>query len=686
MSLLKIITHTAVLLFGFAVAIGATAEAAPLASDRDMVSGVSVTEADCRAQTGRLWVRAENRGFCVRFWLSTVGGNKDEALVAFHGDIGGRIDGKLQLVEQARPISDESLKKYADNGSRLYRGPYFWIARPGAFRSSGDHVKDRRTLLELRIAMAALDALKQQYGFKRFHLVGQSGGGHTVAGLVQLRSDIGCAVIASGPISLRSMQRDIGHPIAGKNRFYDPINHVNTMRQRPGLHLFVVSDRNDKVVSYRSQLEFVERAKAHNLPITHVTATAADKTSHDLFSYGHRLAVDCANETRDQVLANQAVVNKSSDQVPIPIHSQPSPLITNPSPQPIASINETSKKAFTYAQPAPSPVDRANTGPGPRADRLAVQIQAGVEAGPRQAGSAQRVVLYDEDPADPKGKQYVGSVLWRLEPIKASGNQKADVAVRAEIEIPDRKFKMTMSFRRNNDPSLPASHTAELSFIPPPDSSGGSVSKLPGILMKSNGQARGTPLAGLTVKVTDGFFLVGLSNVDADRTRNLQLMKEPWFEVPLVYTNQRRAIIVIEKGAPGEGAFNDALAAWAEEYLTASIDARTTVQSFERTSASDAKTSVQTYYHLTPDCNQDGAITVRVLKQPSQGTLEIVHDRGFTNYAADNIRAKCNAQEVELTRVWYKSNADFKGRDQAQLEAFFTSGTSIKTTLQITVK
>jgi hypothetical protein len=64
---------------------------------------------------------------------------------------------------------------------------------------------------------------------------------------------------------------------------------------------------------------------------------------------------------------------------------------------------------------------------------------------------AQRVVLYDEDPSDPKGKQYVGSVIWRTEPIKASGNQKPDIAVRADIEIPDRKFKMTMSFRRNTD-------------------------------------------------------------------------------------------------------------------------------------------------------------------------------------------------------------------------------------------
>ena len=178
---------------------------------------------------------------------------------------------------------------------------------------------------------------------------------------------------------------------------------------------------------------------------------------------------------------------------------------------------------------------------------------------------AQRVVLYDEDPSDPKGKQYVGSVVWRTEPIKATGNQKPDIAVRADIEIPDRKFKMTMSFRRNTDSSLPASHTAELTFILPPDFAGGGVSNVPGILMKSNEQARGTPLAGLAVKVTDGFFLVGLSNVDADRSRNIQLLKErSWFDVPLVYTNQRRAIIAIEKGAPGERAFNDAFAAWGE--------------------------------------------------------------------------------------------------------------------------
>ena len=177
---------------------------------------------------------------------------------------------------------------------------------------------------------------------------------------------------------------------------------------------------------------------------------------------------------------------------------------------------------------------------------------------------AQRVVLYDEDPAEPKGKQYVGQVVWRTERSRRPA-AKTDIAMRADIEIPDRKFKMAMTFRRNTDTSLPASHTVEMTFLLPPDFAGGGVSNVPGVLMKSNEQTRGTPLAGLAVKVTDGFFLIGLSNVDTDRARNLQLLKErSWFDIPLVYANQRRAIIAMEKGAPGERAFTDAFAAWGE--------------------------------------------------------------------------------------------------------------------------
>ena len=195
------------------------------------------------------------------------------------------------------------------------------------------------------------------------------------------------------------------------------------------------------------------------------------------------------------------------------------------------------------------------------ADRPKITDRVG-QPGTAVAPVAQRVVLYDEDPAEPQGKQYVGQVVWRTENV-AGPNGTTDIAIRADIDIPDRKFKSALTIRRNNDTSLPASHTVEMTFQLPPDFVGGGVSNVPGVLMKSNEQTRGTPLAGLAVKVTDNFFLIGLSNVDADRGRNLQLLKErSWFDIPLVYANQRRAIVALEKGAPGERAFADAFDVW----------------------------------------------------------------------------------------------------------------------------
>ena len=185
---------------------------------------------------------------------------------------------------------------------------------------------------------------------------------------------------------------------------------------------------------------------------------------------------------------------------------------------------------------------------------------------PIRQGSGERAVLYEQDSSDPKGlQQFVGVVVWRIEPVSASGSHPSDIAVRADIEIPDRKLKVTTLFQRNTDSQLPASHTVDLTFSLPPDFQGGGVSSVPGVMMKSDEQLRGIPLDGGAIKVTDGYFLVALSNFDPGRSRNLQLLKErPWFDIVLVYANQRRAIITIKKGASGEHAFDRAFAAWGE--------------------------------------------------------------------------------------------------------------------------
>lgn len=180
------------------------------------------------------------------------------------------------------------------------------------------------------------------------------------------------------------------------------------------------------------------------------------------------------------------------------------------------------------------------------------------------AAVAQRVVLYEEDPAEPAGKRYVGSAIWRTETVTASG-QQPELTVRADVEIPERRVTMTLTLRRNNDQALPASHTIEIMFNLPADFPFGGIANVPGILMKQAEATRGSPLAGLAVKVTSGFFLVGLSAADGDKQRNLELLRERgWFDIPVVYNNGRRAILAIEKGNPGDRAFDEAFAAWGQ--------------------------------------------------------------------------------------------------------------------------
>ncbi len=176
---------------------------------------------------------------------------------------------------------------------------------------------------------------------------------------------------------------------------------------------------------------------------------------------------------------------------------------------------------------------------------------------------AQRVVLYEEEPDDPQGKRFVGTVLWKTEMRPASPGRPPELAVRADVEVPERKMSVTFSFRRNTDASLPASHTIEIVFTLPADTPSGGVQKVPGVLMKQSESTRGVPLAGLAVPVTPGYFLIGLSSVESDMQRNLQLLKErAWFDVPIIYNNNRRAILAMEKGTPGEQAFAAAFAAW----------------------------------------------------------------------------------------------------------------------------
>ena len=192
---------------------------------------------------------------------------------------------------------------------------------------------------------------------------------------------------------------------------------------------------------------------------------------------------------------------------------------------------------------------------------LFLVVLPGPLAGEPARTLAGRAVLYEED-AFSSGKTFPGSVVWRVMPYKPPVGQPDDVAIHADIEIPERQLKLTLVMHRNFDAAVPASHLIELNFTLPPDFPGFGIDKVPGMLMKPNESARGAPFAGLSVKNADTSFRIGLAGTGEYRAKNMALFRDnAWMDIPIVYSTQVRAILAIEKGA-SNAIFEDALAAW----------------------------------------------------------------------------------------------------------------------------
>jgi hypothetical protein len=97
-----------------------------------------------------------------------------------------------------------------------------------------------------------------------------------------------------------------------------------------------------------------------------------------------------------------------------------------------------------------------------------------------------------------------------------------------------------------------------------PDFPGKSIKNVPRLVLKDSDTAtRGQPLIGATATITDGFFWIALSGVEADVAANIAMLRDRgWFDIPLVYETGQRAILTIGKGSTGKQAFDLALAAW----------------------------------------------------------------------------------------------------------------------------
>jgi hypothetical protein len=281
----------------------------------DMLHGITMTRPQCIAIAQAVWVNADGQDFCVRYYLSIAGGEGPMPVVFLQGDKFGKLDIATNSYpavpqDQKYDIDTDDLIKTADGFSRMAKTNAIYLARIGVDGTSGNHVA-RKTLLELHLMNAALEAIKQRHGFAGFHLVGQSGGSKLIGGLIGLRRDIACAVFGSGPLS-----EPVNNKTAVPGRsYFDAADAISVAARNPSLRPFVITDPMDKKVAINKQTSYVEKMRRQGRQVPQFLVQAIDDDHHGTVEYSRLVAAGCILGRSDEEIARavETVTRRNAD-------------------------------------------------------------------------------------------------------------------------------------------------------------------------------------------------------------------------------------------------------------------------------------------------------------------------------------------------------------------------------------
>ena len=235
--------------------------------------------------------------------------------------------------------------------------------------------------------------------------------------------------------------------------------------------------------------------------------------------------------------------------------------VASPTPQTDDAAGPSPPAANTgvAANPPPASLAAPATPVAPATDNGSVGDNSGSGATPTMGNAALREEVVNlTNNHGTATNALKAKVTWRY-----VENGDASPAIEADLQVPERRMKITLTIRKNTDASLPASHLVEVKFDAPGDIPGKGIDSMSRIFMKPTALSRGKPLVGATVKVADGFFWFALSGAGDDVSTNMGLLRDAdWIDVFFAYSTGQRAILTFKKGTEGDQVFQKAMAAW----------------------------------------------------------------------------------------------------------------------------
>lgn len=177
---------------------------------------------------------------------------------------------------------------------------------------------------------------------------------------------------------------------------------------------------------------------------------------------------------------------------------------------------------------------------------------------PAQMAGSQSLLLEASSDGTTGAVPFSGTVEW-----SRGTDEIGQPTLIGKANIPARNLSVDVLIRKNADPALPASHLMEINFNVSETFVGGSITQLPGVLLKNEELVQGTPLVGASARVVGNSFLFALSATPGDATTNAQLLTtRKWMDFALIYGTGKRAIITLEKDEQADALFKEVFAAW----------------------------------------------------------------------------------------------------------------------------
>lgn len=257
--------------------------------------GSSSSPQHCATVPNGLWVQPEDEpsGECIRYYAAGVTpGATRELVLFFNGDDLNR-DRSLASPGNYATLTPNRMQADVERTSKSLGKPFVWIARPGVRGSSGDQLLKTR-FREMRLMNGAVSRLKEIYGVVTFHGYGQSGGGSVLAALLNMRTDIDCAALASGNLDVDQwLIEQPGDRRGGATDWYNPKSHINanTLRAR----IVILSDPRDRAVSFGSQRNYARALEKAGANSAQVITAAEGASYHSLAGRAREALAQCLN-------------------------------------------------------------------------------------------------------------------------------------------------------------------------------------------------------------------------------------------------------------------------------------------------------------------------------------------------------------------------------------------------------